>query len=259
MGNIIPFSFEGHSVRTIVDENGEPWFVAKDVATLLGYSNTRKAVRDHCKGARDIGSASALEGERNVPLPLGPQTIIIPERDVYRLIMRSRLPAAERFEEWVVGEVLPSIRKTGSYGADPVQYLNDPSWLRGALVTYTERVERLERQANDNAPKLQAYDLIATSSDGSLSVTEVAKLLQQRPRDLFTWLAMNKWLYRRAGGRSWLAYQSRIQSGFMEHKITEVTQPDGLPRFIEQARITRRGLLRLAHAFGVDLPETATA
>ncbi|NKD55156.1 MULTISPECIES: Bro-N domain-containing protein [Haematospirillum] len=106
MGNIIPFSFEGHGVRTIVDESGQPWFVAKDVATLLGYSNTRKAVRDHCKGARDIGSSSALEGERFAPLPLAPQTIIIPERDVYRLVMRSRLPAAERFEDWVVGEVL---------------------------------------------------------------------------------------------------------------------------------------------------------
>ncbi|NKD45000.1 BRO-N domain-containing protein [Haematospirillum jordaniae] len=97
MGNIIPFSFEGYGVRTIVDESGEPWFVAKDVATILGYSNPQKAVRDHCKGAV----------KRRLLTQGGEQDVtIIPERDVYRFIMRSRLPAAERFEEWVTGEVL---------------------------------------------------------------------------------------------------------------------------------------------------------
>uniref|UniRef100_UPI0038D1A47B BRO family protein n=1 Tax=Haematospirillum jordaniae TaxID=1549855 RepID=UPI0038D1A47B len=251
MGNIIPFSFEGHGVRTIVDESGQPWFVASDVCLALEISNSRDAISRLDDDEKSVGIADTPGGQQEMN--------IINESGLYSLILTSRKPAAKRFKKWVTSEVLPSIRKTGSYGADNVRYLNDPAWLRGALVTYTERVERLERQANDNAPKLQAYDLIATSSDGSLSVTEVAKLLQQRPRDLFTWLAVNKWLYRRAGGRSWLAYQSRIQSGFMEHKITEVTQPDGLPRFIEQARITRRGLLRLAHAFGVNLPETATA
>ncbi|NKD55157.1 MULTISPECIES: BRO family protein [Haematospirillum] len=253
MGNIIPFSFEGHGVRSIIDENGQPWFNASDVCDALEMGNSSQVIKSHV----DLDDLQKLEVIDN--LGRTQRANHVNESGLYSLILGSRKPAAKRFKRWVTSEVLPSIRKTGSPGADNVQYLNDPIWLRGALITYTERVERLERQANDNAPKLQAYDLIATSSDGSLSVTEVAKLLQQRPRDLFTWLAVNKWLYRRAGGRSWLAYQSRIQSGFMEHKITEVTQPDGLPRFIEQARITRRGLLRLAHAFGVDLPEAATA
>ena len=101
---VIPFAFEGCRVRAIVDKNGEPWFVAKDIATILGYKNPQKAVRDHCKEARNIGSSSSLW--MGVSPTLDPQTIIIPERDVYRLIMRSRLPAAERFEEWIVGEVL---------------------------------------------------------------------------------------------------------------------------------------------------------
>lgn len=101
------FQFDHLPIRVLADESGDPWFVAKDVASLLGYSNTRKAVSDHCKNARPVGG--------NGSLPLDPQTIIIPERDLYRMIMRSRLESAERFEEWVVGEVLPSIRKTGSY------------------------------------------------------------------------------------------------------------------------------------------------
>ena len=88
--------------------NNEPYFVGKDVAEMLGYTNTNKALSDHCKGVTKC----------YIPHPQGNSTLevnIIPERDVYRLIMRSKLPSAERFEEWVVGEVLPAIRKTGSY------------------------------------------------------------------------------------------------------------------------------------------------
>lgn len=91
----------------MVDRDGEPWFVARDVATVLGYSDVSQAVRMHCKGVV----------ESTIPTAGGNQKAkIIPERDVYRLIMRSKLPAAERFEEWVVGEVLPTIRKRGVYG-----------------------------------------------------------------------------------------------------------------------------------------------
>lgn len=92
-------------MRTLV-KDGEPYFVAKDVADVLGYSDTRKATELHCKGG--VKHPVLTNG--------GTQALtIIPERDVYRLVMRSKLPSAERFEEWVVGEVLPSIRKTGGY------------------------------------------------------------------------------------------------------------------------------------------------
>lgn len=97
----------GGPVRTIV-KDGEVWFVANDVGEILGYKNPQEAIREHCKGV----------SEMLTPTAGGTQKIkIIPERDVYRLIMRSRLPVAERFEEWFVSEVLHSIRKTGSYTA----------------------------------------------------------------------------------------------------------------------------------------------
>ncbi len=104
--NLTPFNFSGADIRVITDDQGEPWFVAKDVADLLEYSNPHEAVRTHCKGVREILTPSA-GGDQ--------MTKVMPERDVYRLIMRSKMPAAEAFEEWVVGEVLPSIRKTGGY------------------------------------------------------------------------------------------------------------------------------------------------
>jgi prophage antirepressor-like protein len=91
----------------LADEQGEPWFVASDVAKVLGYKQTHLAIRDHCKAAMStrVNRTGTSGGNPNVT--------IIPERDVYRLIMRSKLPQAEAFEEWVVGEVLPSIRKHG--------------------------------------------------------------------------------------------------------------------------------------------------
>jgi prophage antirepressor-like protein len=107
---VTPFDFHGFPVRVIDDGTGEPWFIAKDIAEALGYANTSKAINAHCKAINTChtemgGQVRAVQ--------------IIPERDMYRLVMKSKLPAAEQFEEWVVGQVLPTIRKTGAYMAKP--------------------------------------------------------------------------------------------------------------------------------------------
>ena len=99
-------------IRTI-EKNGKILFVARDVAKMLGYSNTSKAINDHCKGVI----------KRYIPHPQGKVTLevnMISEGDVYRLITHSKLPAAEKFENWVFDDVLPAIRRTGSYSAKPV-------------------------------------------------------------------------------------------------------------------------------------------
>ena len=101
--SVIPFDFDGAAIRVITDKLGEPWFVARDVADALGYSKPENAVARHCKAAT------------TTPKQGGGFMTIIPERDLYRLVMKSKLPAAEKFEEWVVGQVLPSIRKTGTF------------------------------------------------------------------------------------------------------------------------------------------------
>ncbi|KXB19618.1 BRO-N domain-containing protein [Xylella fastidiosa] len=107
MNAITPFQFESHAVRTVVDDHGEVWFVGTDVATVLGYANPHKALDAHCKGCA-----------KRTPLqtPGGVQEVrIISEPDMLRLIVSSKLPAAERFERWVFEEVLPTLRKTGTY------------------------------------------------------------------------------------------------------------------------------------------------
>lgn len=250
MSEIQVFGFEGARVRVVVGEDGEPWFVAADVARLLGYANPHEAVRTHCKGV----------SETLTPSGGGFQTTkIIPERDVYRLIMRSKLPAAERFEEWVVGEVLPSIRKTGAYGErDAIQALSDPATLRTLLGSYAERVLALEADNGElraavevTQPKAEALDRIATRGVGSLCVTDAAKALQVGPRALFRWLSANHWIYRRAGGKNWLAYQNRIQQGVLEHKVT--TRYVGLEeRVFEQVLVTPKGLAKLAEALAEE-------
>ncbi|WP_053151102.1 BRO family protein [Pseudomonas sp. P97.38] len=101
--SVIPFDFDGAAVRVITDNLGDPWFVARDVADALGYSKPENAVARHCKAAT------------TTPKQGGGFMTIMPERDLYRLVMKSKLPAAERFEDWVVGQVLPAIRKNGTF------------------------------------------------------------------------------------------------------------------------------------------------
>lgn len=105
------FNNENFGQVRMVEFNEKPYFVANDVAKALGYSDCPKAIRTHCKGV----------AEMSLPSKGGNQAMkIIPEGDIYRLIIKSKLPTAEKFETWVMDEVLPSIRKTGQY-VKPIQ------------------------------------------------------------------------------------------------------------------------------------------
>ncbi|USS95671.1 phage antirepressor KilAC domain-containing protein [Serratia symbiotica] len=110
-----------------------------------------------------------------------------------------------------------------------MQVLNDPAAMRSLLLNYTEKVLTLENQVQEMKLDVDALHRIA-KSDGGTCITTAAKDLQTRPKDLFTYLSVKGWIYRRAGGKSWLAYQSKIQSGLLEHKVTVVTRGDGSER-----------------------------
>ena len=111
--NIVAFKYEEQQVRTI-EKNGEPWFVGKDVADILGYSDTAQAVRKHIDNED--------KGVVEMTTPGGKQPVtIINESGLYSLILSSKLPTAKQFKHWVTSEVLPSIRKTGEYKITPAQ------------------------------------------------------------------------------------------------------------------------------------------
>lgn len=131
---------------------------------------------------------------------------------------------------------------------DPVHVLNDPAAMRGLLLTYSEKVIALESKVSDLSPKAEALDRIATA-DGSLCITDAAKALQVRPKDLFEFLRQNGWIYRRPGTAHDVGYQSKVMMGVLEHKVTTVTTADGNERITEQVRVTPKGLALLAKVF----------
>lgn len=122
MDNLQIFKNEDFGEIRTVEVNGKPYFVAVDIVRPLGYLNTTKAIKDHCKGVT----------KRYVPTNGGNQEmLVIPEGDIYRLAARSQLPSAEKFEAWIFDEVLPSIRQHGGYGLQAIP--TDLQILQGML------------------------------------------------------------------------------------------------------------------------------
>lgn len=128
---------------------------------------------------------------------------------------------------------------------DPVQVLNDPAAMRGLLLTYADKVLALEHAVAEQAPTVQAFERLARA-DGAVCITVAAKDLQVRPKDLFQWLQAHEWIYRRAGGTGWVAYQNRLQQGVLIHKVTTVARSDGTEKQAEQVLVTPKGLTVLA-------------
>lgn len=119
MNTLIPFQFEDTSVCVITDEHGEPLFVGKDICEALGYTNPTKAMNDHCRG---------LTKRYPLQTPGGMQELrVLTEPDVMRLVVGSTLPAAEAFERLVFEEILPTIRRTGSYGTPSAEVVPPPT------------------------------------------------------------------------------------------------------------------------------------
>lgn len=145
-------SGEFGEIRTI-EIDGKPYFVGTDVAKALGYSNPRKAILDHCKGVT----------KRDTPTSSGIQSMsYINEGDLYRLIMKSKLPSAEKFESWVMDEVLPTIRKTGSY-QKPLTTVEQIQVIATGFLDHEERLNRLENTMTiDYAQQESIRDLVSS-------------------------------------------------------------------------------------------------
>ena len=123
-----------------------------------------------------------------------------------------------------------------------------PTTLSGALMLAAQQAEQIEQQQAQLAiasPKADALDLL-TLADGSMCITNAAKAVSKRPKDLFAWMQCNDWIYRRPGSGSWCAYQERIKSGLLTHKVTTVSRSDGTEKIVEQVLVTAKGLAKLA-------------
>jgi len=231
MTQLVLFRFDDEPVN-VLDENGQPWFVLADVCRALELTNPSKL-------------AQSLESEEKRTLPIGEGVgnkakIVINESGLYSLTMRSRKEAAKRFKKWVTSEVLPSIRKTGTYGRDTIDVLNDPIALRGLLLTYTEKVLALQTKVGELTPKADALDLLSASK-GSLSITDAANTLNMSRTTLIEWGIKNRWWYRRNGKYEIAAYRERIAERLCEQKVMRIED-----KMVDQCRLTARGLTALA-------------
>lgn len=217
-------SMLGYSIRT-VSINDDPWFVAKDICAVLGYERPNDAISQHCKGAV----------KHSLPTNGGAQDMsIIPERDVYRLIMRSRLPAAEQFEDWVVGEVLPAIRRTGTYAATAPQHYIPTSYAdalqlavdkqraldASALVVAQQAVQITQQttQLQYQQPAVDFAQSIASTTDGSMSIRDAANALQIKQSLFDKWLVDARVLYASVsttGRKTYRPYANVLDKGYM--------------------------------------------
>ncbi len=245
---VVPFNFGTQAVRAMLLD-GEPWFVLADVCAVLGIQNSGNASARLDEDEKGVQSMDTPGGKQNLT--------VINESGLYSVILSSNKPEAKRFKKWVTAEVLPQIRKTGSYGqapaVDEIKALNDPATLRNLLGGYAERVIALEDKVAEQAPVVAAYDRISRAH-GLLNLTEAAKLLGQQPKKFIQSLNINGWIYRRPCSSSWAAYQDKINSGYMEHKTHVINANTDKEKIICQALITPKGLTRIALIFGVQVP-----
>lgn len=244
------FDFENNQIR-VLKINNEPWFVGKDVATILGYSNTRKALIDHVDDEDKKDGVTIRDSMGRSQL-----AVVINESGMYSLILSSKLPSAKKFKRWVTSEVLPAIREDGAYITDnkAMQLMSDPQELGNFLLTIGNRVKALEAEKKElkdtnakQAAKIarDADDVVFAKairySNHAIPVGELAEILTQNGfvigrNQLFQLLREEKYL---SGFKnSWnIPMTSMVKRGLF--RITHGLTRDG--RGYSQTWVTPKG------------------
>lgn len=241
--NIVSFSFDGVHVQA-VSRNGDAWFVGMEVAKALGYSDTDQAIRKHCKAAENLKPVELTGLGIIAKSPRGLK--LIPERDLYRLVMNSEKPDALAFEEKVVGEILPAIRKTGGYMAAAPEETPEEIMLR-ALTIAKETVDRQKNQIAELSPKAAALDAIS-EAEGDMGVRDAGRELGIGVSKVVEFLLEHKWACREGEKKKKLrpAHYGLAQ-GYC--RLVPKTYPErhtGETCVGHDFKITARGLARLA-------------
>lgn len=228
----------GQQIRTVIID-GEPWFVATDICAVLGIADTRKAVGYLDDDERTTNPVTdSLGREQN--------TSIVNEPGLYSLILRSRKPEAKTFKRWITHEVIPTIRKTGSYGT---------AQIPGSFAEALELAARQARELEEAKPKAAAWNELAASKD-DFSVRHAAQILSRDPNinigqnRLFAYMRQINWIDSR--GR---AYQTQVDAKRIVAMPKSYSHPHtGEPKLTAQIRITMKGLQTLHQSLGGVAP-----
>lgn len=206
--------------------NDEPYFVGKDVASVLGYSNTPKAIRDHVDEEDKTQNESFTVN--------GTALMLINESGLYSLILKSKLPNARKFKRWVTSEVLPTIRKTGSYTNVPQSFAQA---LRLA-ADLEEKNQLLEQQIAEYEPKISYLDMILSSTD-TVATSQIAADYGMSA------IALNKLLnelgvqYKVSG--QWILYRKHMNQGYTKSHTSEIPKADGGVKVVMNTKWTQKG------------------
>lgn len=229
----------------VVEQGGEPWFVGKDVAEILGYSDLNKAVAMHVddddKKLNDKTSPSF--GQRG--------TTLINESGLYSLVLSSKLPDAKKFKHWVTAEVLPAIRKTGGYIAGSEKMSDAELMAKAVLVAQATikerdaRIAELESDTQRMKPKEIFADAVS-ASEQTILIGDLAKLIKQNGHDMgqkrmFEWLRNNGYLIKRQGADYNSPTQRAMEMGLFRIKETAVTHSDGHVTVSKTVKVTGKG------------------
>lgn len=220
------FNFEQNEVRTIL-VNDEPYFVGKDVARVLGYSNTKDALSRHVDSEDKTGSRITTSGQSR-------EMTIINESGLYSLILKSKLPNARKFKRWVTSEVLPTIRKIGSYTNVPQSFAQA---LRLA-ADLEEKNQLLEQQIAEYEPKISYLDMILSSTD-TVATSQIAADYGMSA------IALNKLLnelgvQHKVSGQ-WILYRKHMNQGYTKSHTSEIPKADGGVKVVMNTKWTQKG------------------
>lgn len=237
-------------IRT-VQLNNEIYFVGKDVAAALGYSNTRKALADHVADEdKGVTKCDTLGGKQDLA--------VINESGLYALIFGSKLESAKRFKHWVTSQVLPSIRKNGGYIAGQ-EHLSDDELLAKALLVAQNKIaerdaiiQRQQAKIEEDKPKTIFADAVSTSKT-SILVGDLAKLICQNgvqigQKRLFEWMRANGYLMKYGNSYN-MPTQRYVEQGLFEIKESNLQNPDGSVRITRTTKVTGKGQVYFVNKF----------
>lgn len=244
MNNLQIFNSPNFGQIRTIQQNDAPWFVGKDVAEILGYSNTKDAIAKHVDDEDKLGAQIATSGQnRNMT--------IINESGLYSLILSSKMPKAKEFKHWVTSEVLPAIRKTGGYIAGSENMTDAEIMAKAVLVaqsTIRQRDQRIKELESDVAavkPKVLFADAVS-ASDSTILIGDLAKILKQNghpigQKRLFIWMRENGYLIKRQGADYNSPTQRAMELGLFKIKETAITHADGHVSVSKTTKVTGKG------------------
>lgn len=234
------------SVR-IIDKGGQPWFVGKDVADILGYSNSSKAIPQHVD--------EEDRQKQNLPTAQNGKLVaaswLINESGLYSLILSSKMPKAKEFKRWVTSEVIPAIRKTGGYIAGSENMTDAEIMAKAVLVAQStirqrdQRIKELESDVAEAKPKVLFADAVS-ASDSTILIGDLAKILKQNghpigQKRLFNWMREQGYLIKRAGADYNSPTQRAMEMGLFKIKETAISHSDGHVSVSKTTKVTGKG------------------